>query len=89
MVFFNKTRNLLFAIGTVLIYINYGDRTIIAIIICDVRRRIRHLFITFAVNLLNRPTDGATVRVRKSPSEKQLLFVQLGVRKIIFYIKGA
>jgi hypothetical protein len=29
----------------------YGDRTIIAIIICDVRRRVRHLFITFAVVL--------------------------------------
>jgi hypothetical protein len=33
--------------------------------------------------------DGATVIVRKSPSEKQLLFARLGVRKIIFYIKGA
>jgi hypothetical protein len=35
----NKTRSLLFAIQ-LLIYIIYGDRTIIAIIICDVRRRI-------------------------------------------------
>jgi hypothetical protein len=32
----NKTRNLLFAIQ-LLVYIIYGDRTIIAIIICDVR----------------------------------------------------
>jgi hypothetical protein len=39
-----------------LIYIIYGDRTIIAIIICDVRQRIHHFFfvldiffITFAV----------------------------------------
>jgi hypothetical protein len=36
----------------VLIYIIYdGDGTIIAVLICDVRRRIRHLFITFAVVL--------------------------------------
>jgi hypothetical protein len=34
-----------------LIYIIYGARTIIAIIICDVRRRIRNLFKTFAVVL--------------------------------------
>jgi hypothetical protein len=33
----------------VLIYIIYCDRTIIAITICDIRRRIRHFFITFAV----------------------------------------
>jgi hypothetical protein len=33
-------------------YIIYGDRTIIAIIMCDVRRRIRHLFNTFAVVFL-------------------------------------
>jgi hypothetical protein len=32
-----------------LIYTICGDRTIIAIIICDLRRRIRHFFITFAV----------------------------------------
>jgi hypothetical protein len=34
--------------NTILIYIIYGDRTIIAIISCDLRRRItRHFFITF------------------------------------------
>jgi hypothetical protein len=35
-----------------------------------------------------RPTDGATVSVRKSASE-ELLFVCLGVRKITLFIKGA
>jgi hypothetical protein len=43
--FANKTRN-------VLIYIIYGDRTIIG-------------FVGFVANLLNRLTDGATVSVRK------------------------
>jgi hypothetical protein len=38
----NKTRNLLFAIQLLILIIIYGDRTIIAIIICDVQRRIRH-----------------------------------------------
>jgi hypothetical protein len=47
----------------------YGDRTIIG-------------FVGFVANLLNRPTDGATVSVRKSASEKELLFVRLWVRKI-------
>jgi hypothetical protein len=42
----NKTRNLLFAIH-LLIYIIYGDRTIIGLV-------------SFVANLLNRPTDGAT-----------------------------
>jgi hypothetical protein len=46
-------------------------------------------FVGFVVNLLNRPTDGATVSVQKSASEKELLFVCLGVRKITFFIKGA
>jgi hypothetical protein len=40
-------------------------------------------------NLRNRPTDDATVSVRKSASEKELLFVRLRVRKIIVSIKGA
>jgi hypothetical protein len=31
----------------------------------------------FVANLLNRPTDGATVSVRKSAAEKELLFVRL------------
>jgi hypothetical protein len=43
-----KQNYYIFAIQLI-IYIIYGDRTIIAIIICDVRRRIRHLFITFAI----------------------------------------
>jgi hypothetical protein len=47
-----------------IIYIIYGDRTIIG-------------FVGFVANLLNRPTDGATVSVRKSAPEKQLLFVGL------------
>jgi hypothetical protein len=46
----NKTRNLLFSIQ-LLIYLIYGDRKIIAIIICHVRRRIRHFFNPFAVVL--------------------------------------
>jgi hypothetical protein len=50
-------------------------------------------FVGFVLNLLNRPTDGATFSiakcVRKSASEKELLFVRLGVRKITFFIKGA
>jgi hypothetical protein len=45
-------------------YLIYGDRTIIG-------------FVGFAANLLNRPTDDATVNVRKSASEKELLFVRL------------
>jgi hypothetical protein len=44
----------------ILIYIIYGDRTIIGLIF----------------NLLNRPTDGATVSVRKSASKKELLSVR-------------
>jgi hypothetical protein len=47
----NKTRNLLFAIQ-LLIYIIYGDRTIIGF-----------------VGLLDRPTDSATVSVKKSASD--------------------
>jgi hypothetical protein len=46
-------------------------------------------FVGFVVNLLNRPTDGATVKGQKSAAEKELLFVRLGVRKITFFIKGA
>jgi hypothetical protein len=38
----------------------YGDRTIIG-------------FVGFVVNLLNRPTDGATVNVRKSVTFRQLV----------------
>jgi hypothetical protein len=34
-------------------------------------------FVGFVANLLNRSTDGATVSVRKSASEKELLFVRL------------
>jgi hypothetical protein len=59
----NKTRNLLFPIE-LLIYIIYCDRTIIG-------------FVGFDTNLLNRPTEGATVSVRKSASKKELLFVRL------------
>jgi hypothetical protein len=50
--------NLLFAIQ-LLIYIIYGDRTIIG-------------FVGFVANLLNRPTAGATVSVRKNGSEKDI-----------------
>jgi hypothetical protein len=42
----------------------YGDSTIAG-------------FVGFVANLLNTPTDGATVIVRKSTSEKELLFVRL------------
>jgi hypothetical protein len=51
----NKTRNLLhmyFQYNYILIYIIYGDRTIFG-------------FVGFVANLLNRPTDGATVSIRK------------------------
>jgi hypothetical protein len=46
-------------------------------------------FVGFFVNLLNRPTDGATVHALKSASEKVLLLVGMRVRKITFFIKGA
>jgi hypothetical protein len=46
-------------------------------------------FVGFVVNLLNRPTDGATVHSQKTASEKELLFIRMGVRKIPFFIKGA
>jgi hypothetical protein len=36
-------------------------------------------FAGFVVNLLNRPTDGTTVQGQKSATEKELLFVRLGV----------
>jgi hypothetical protein len=45
-------------------YVLYSDRTIIG-------------FIGFVANLLSRPKGGATVSVRKSASEKELLFVRL------------
>jgi hypothetical protein len=52
----NKTRNLLLA-KQLLIYISYDDRTIIG-------------FVGLIVNLLNRPADGDTVRVRKVRPKK-------------------
>jgi hypothetical protein len=57
--FVNKTRNLLFIIQLV-IYIIYGDSTIIG-------------FVGFVANLLNRPTDGATVSVRKRVTFRPLV----------------
>jgi hypothetical protein len=51
----NKTRNL-----QLLIYIIYGDRTIIG-------------FVGFVANLLNSPTDGATVSVRKRVTFRPLV----------------
>jgi hypothetical protein len=47
-------------------------------------------FVDFVVNLLSRPTDGATIQGQKSASEKvrakkSLLFVRMGVRKITFF----
>jgi hypothetical protein len=48
----------------VLIYIIYGGKTIIGVV-------------GFFANLLNRPTDGATIKVQKNASEKELLFVRL------------
>jgi hypothetical protein len=44
-------------------------------------------FVGFVVNVLNRPTDGATVHGQKSASEKELLLVRVGVNT--FFIKGA
>jgi hypothetical protein len=55
----NKTRNLLFAMQ-LLIYIIYGGRTIIG-------------FVGFIANLLNRPTDAATVSVRKRVTFRALV----------------
>jgi hypothetical protein len=49
----NKTRNLLHICNTITYFtFFYGDRTIIG-------------FVGLVVNLLNRPTDGATVSIRK------------------------
>jgi hypothetical protein len=66
----------------VLIYIIYGDRTIIAIIICDVRRRIRRFFITFAVAI-----DYMNVRFlimhQKSPEINDTTFFR--INKICTY----
>jgi hypothetical protein len=45
-------------------------------------------FVGFFVNLLNRPTDGTTVHALKSTSEKELLLLGMGVRKITFFTKG-
>jgi hypothetical protein len=47
-----------------LIYIIYGDRTIIG-------------FVGFIANLLNRLTDGATVSVRKRDTFRPLVSVKL------------
>jgi hypothetical protein len=55
-----------------LIYIIYGDRTIIG-------------FVSFVGNLLHRPTDGATVSVRKKLTFRRLV----SVHKITVFIKGA
>jgi hypothetical protein len=55
----NQTRNLLFAIQ-LLICIIYSERTIIS-------------FVGFVANLLNRPTDGATVSVRKRVTFRPLV----------------
>jgi hypothetical protein len=65
--FSNKYINLLiyfnnFFYSTYLLHLIYGNRTIIR-------------FVGFVANLLH--TDGATVSVRKSASEKELLFVRL------------
>jgi hypothetical protein len=68
-----------------------------ACFVCNVRRLD---FVGFVVNLLNGPTDGATVNAGfvgfivnvltlKNASEKELLLVRMGVRKITFFIKGA
>jgi hypothetical protein len=50
-------------------------------------------FIGFVANVLNRPTDGGTVSVRKSASEKELFssaceYVKLpfSLKKIVFFI---
>jgi hypothetical protein len=46
-------------------------------------------FVGFVVNLLNRPTDGATAHGQKSASEKELVLVDgMGLPKITFFIKG-
>jgi hypothetical protein len=53
----NKSRFFLFAIQLLIVY---GDRTIIG-------------FVGFVDNLLNRPTDGATVSVRKRVTFRPLV----------------
>jgi hypothetical protein len=68
----NKTRNLLFA-RQLLIYIIYGDRTIIG-------------FVGFVANLLNISTDGATVT---HPKKSYFSSACEYLRKIAVFIKGA
>jgi hypothetical protein len=56
----NKTRFFFIYNTITYIYIVYGDRTIIG-------------FVGFVDNLLNRPTDGATVSVRKRVTFRPLV----------------
>jgi hypothetical protein len=56
----NKTRFFFIYNTITYIYIVYGDRTIIG-------------FVDFVDNLLNRPTDGATVSVRKRVTFRPLV----------------
>jgi hypothetical protein len=44
-------------------------------------------FVGFVVNLLNRPTDGATVHGQESASEKELLLVRMGYIKAPFSLR--
>jgi hypothetical protein len=45
-----------------------------------------YLQYNYVPNLLNIPTNGATVSVRKSASENELFFVRLCVRKIMNHV---
>jgi hypothetical protein len=58
----------------ILIYIIYGDRTIIG-------------FVGFVGNLLKRPTDGTTDQRPKKCVQKRVTFRPL-VRKTTVFIKG-
>jgi hypothetical protein len=57
---------------------NYKAKDIIGkLLLITIRIYIIYGDVGFVANILNRPTDGATVSVRKSAAEKELLFVRL------------
>jgi hypothetical protein len=70
----NKTRNLLFAIQ-LLIYIIYGDRTIMG-------------FVGFVANLLNRLTDGARSASEKVRPRKSYFSPACEYIKLPFSLRG-
>jgi hypothetical protein len=47
------------------------------------------VLVGFVLSLVNKLTDGVTVHGQKSASEKELLLVRVGVRKMTYFVKGA